>query len=340
MSKECPSCHNEVSRVYQCVDCNRMFCDICGNVLFVFPSRCPDCEGLFMGRGEQVSRDDDEIYEEDKSHENEETLSETSSSDYSSSDYNSSSNSEPWGEGIIALVVIVIIIAVLIPSKQNSNSTKEPIRVQNTNQIQHTTSPQPSTIYLFQNTLPGTYSMGRGEGQNQSESSNLYCGSISNLAWYFAEFCRNPELARMNRRVTRLQSIYDMAEDGHAQSFEDMRWQNKVDATCREDKSPSACLHAELEARFRWLEEKIVLALVSPRPTIFRDSARELWEVYTKEFPSSISINKTQPSIDTVETEAKKETSETTTSNKETFQESKIEQKVGILPEPVVSSDN
>lgn len=111
MSKECPSCHRDCPDVWQCVDCGRMFCIWCGRWLpvVIAPPKCPDCTGLFQGRGEKVSRDDDEEREVDESN-----SSDDSSSDYS--DYSSSPDggggSSGWGEGILAFAVLAFLIVI------------------------------------------------------------------------------------------------------------------------------------------------------------------------------------------------------------------------------------
>lgn len=99
MSKECPSCHRECNDVWKCVDCGRMFCDICGNsalyLELLLPPTCPKCVGLFLGRGEKVSRDIDDDNGSGEASDDSNSSSDYSSSEfsYSLSDYSSTSNS-------------------------------------------------------------------------------------------------------------------------------------------------------------------------------------------------------------------------------------------------------
>jgi hypothetical protein len=72
MSLECPSCHRDAFRIYECVDCGRMYCFFCdGQIGHLMPwlavkelIACPKCGG----QGEIVSEDAD-----DHEHHDEET---------------------------------------------------------------------------------------------------------------------------------------------------------------------------------------------------------------------------------------------------------------------------
>lgn len=90
VSKECPSCHRECNDIWKCVDCGRMFCEICGNsVLYLeplLPPKCPKCVGLYLGRGEKVSCDTDDDNGSEAASGNSNFSSDYSSSSYSSSD--------------------------------------------------------------------------------------------------------------------------------------------------------------------------------------------------------------------------------------------------------------
>lgn len=108
VSKECPSCHRECPDVWQCVECRRMFCIYCGDFIPFppyLPPTCPDCVGVFRGRGEKVSRDDSEDFSQfDTGSDSGSDFSseyssseESSESSYSSSEYSSSSSSA-WSD--------------------------------------------------------------------------------------------------------------------------------------------------------------------------------------------------------------------------------------------------
>lgn len=118
MSKECPSCHRKVDKIYQCVDCGKMYCFDCAPFLPLVsqfealvgdPPQCPDCVGLFRGRGEQVSRDDSEESSQFDTHSD-------SGSDFSSagstSSYKSSSDIFGWLPTPLVLVAIYFLVPV------------------------------------------------------------------------------------------------------------------------------------------------------------------------------------------------------------------------------------
>lgn len=111
MSKECPSCHRDCPEVWECVDCGRMFCMYCGGgVLFLemlLPPRCPDCVGVFRGRGEKVSRDDSEVLShsdysastDDSSYSSEDAFNPDYASSPGNSDYSSGRTSAGGSDG-------------------------------------------------------------------------------------------------------------------------------------------------------------------------------------------------------------------------------------------------
>jgi len=254
MSKECPSCHRECSEVLECVDCGRMFCIWCGNWLPPFPARCPDCEGLFMGRGEKVSRDDDD---HDDSRENYNS-SPNGSSDF---DYGGSPH---IGELLvpIGIIAVLLIIGAMASSRPKVYENQPPAPT-------YTQSP-PSTQQ--------TDNVRHEENQNQS---NPYCGAATKMAWYYEEFCRNPELAALSKQVERLDSIFFMT--GSSQPLNSLTWQMNVDRTCKEASSPTDCLRSALENRSQLLQAKISEELATNRPGIFKDDARKHWEQYKNE---------------------------------------------------------
>jgi len=96
-----------------------MFCIYCGRWLPFppyAPPTCPDCIGLFRGRGEKVSRDDSEDssqFDTDSDSGSDSSSGYDDSSSYSSSEGSSESSGSgssgaDWGGGIVALVVIAI----------------------------------------------------------------------------------------------------------------------------------------------------------------------------------------------------------------------------------------
>jgi hypothetical protein len=276
-----------------------MFCKWCGKVAFVrggpvAAHGCPVCEGSFFGGQEKVSRDDDPPGDDRSSSNDDDSSSEYSASpvdvsyssdDASSSEYSyspSSSTSSPsdGGGGIVLVILLVVglIIAALLSGK-NSDQQSAPVATVMPlapNQSPPATAPQPQPVYLFQNTLPGTYNMGQEGNQQQSEANNPYCGSVAAMAWYFAEFCRDPELAALNKQVTRLDSIQSMI--GHTQPINSFFWQQAVDRKCKEAQSPPDCLRSALEDRSQLLRADITEELASDRPGLFKDEARKLWE--------------------------------------------------------------
>lgn len=181
MSKECPSCHREVDKVYQCVDCGKMYCFYCGPfvplVSHLLTPTCPDCVGLFRGRGEQVSRDDP-----DDSDGSEETDNYSdSSSDYcdSSSDYDSASSYSTSegssGGGLVLAVVIGVVLLLVFGSAQRSEPTGPQPYTPPPKQI----TPQSRPVYMFQNTLPGTYNMGpEGKAKAEREANEAQLAAI------------------------------------------------------------------------------------------------------------------------------------------------------------------
>ena len=148
LSKECPSCHEETSKVYQCRDCNHMYCDKCnelgwGVTIIGLPCRgfqeCPKCESR---RYDIVSVDDD--YHEDLTNEylssNEESDSSDQEENYSESSYSSSgdsgsSDSSGSGAGILSIVAV---IAIFLFFKYGSVGTQ-----QQTNPVVVSPSPTP-----------------------------------------------------------------------------------------------------------------------------------------------------------------------------------------------------
>jgi len=102
MSKECPSCHEIVEAIYQCPECERMFCRECGwNLLGgMAPPKCPDCAGVLSGLGEQVSHDDPPLDENSMDGE----------SSYSAGDSDAAAASGgDWGHGLIVLAVVGVL---------------------------------------------------------------------------------------------------------------------------------------------------------------------------------------------------------------------------------------
>lgn len=178
MSKECPSCHTECNAVWECVDCGRMFCIYCGRYIpfppYMDPT-CPDCTGLFCGRGEKVSRDD---LEDPSQSDSDSDSGSDSSSDYddSSSDYSYSSSysstqdsSKPSGNGTFWIIVFVLGLlstALLSGKDTDRRTTFESPR--SGGNVSTPTYTQPRNIRMFENTVLGTYNWDKDQRSAQS----------------------------------------------------------------------------------------------------------------------------------------------------------------------------
>ena len=168
-----------------------MFCKWCGKVAFlrggpVAAHGCPVCEGSFFGGQEKVSRDDDPPGDDRSSSDDDDSSSDycessddasyssddsTYSSEYSSSSSTSTSSSGDDGGGIVLIVLLVagLIIATLISGKHSDPQSAPVVTSIPPAPIQ--SSPQSPPVYLFQNTLPGTYNMGQDQNEAQSNST-------------------------------------------------------------------------------------------------------------------------------------------------------------------------
>jgi hypothetical protein len=128
---------------------------------------------------------------------------------------------------------------------------------------------------MLQNTVPGTYNIGQGGGQRQFEVRNPYCGEVAKVAWYLAEFCRNPKLAVLSKQVEHLSTIYSMSTVRYLN--DELAWQMHVDKKCLEAESPPDCLNSELERRSHKLQAMITKELASNEKWIFKEDARRRW---------------------------------------------------------------
>ncbi|MGD0279702.1 MAG: hypothetical protein ABSC11_10390 [Smithella sp.] len=200
--------------------------------------------------------------------------------EYSSSVSSSTSSSGDDDVGIVIVILLVIGLTIAAFFSGKHSETQSSPAVPEAQQKYITGWAPPNTYYYSD----GTSSVAGSPPSNQypqEEASNPYCGEVEKMAWYFTEFCRNPELATLNKQVLRLDSILSMTSS--AFGTDSRIWQQKVDETCKQHQSPSDCLHSALEDRSRLLQAKIIEALASDRPAIFKDRARELWEKYKKE---------------------------------------------------------
>jgi hypothetical protein len=106
-----------------------MFCNYCGLWLPPLPPKCPDCVGLFRGRGEIVSRDDSEYSsDDDASDSNSYSSDEYYSSDSSSYSTSSSYSSGHDGGSIVGIALLVAgligLIALVVPWKNISGTVR------------------------------------------------------------------------------------------------------------------------------------------------------------------------------------------------------------------------
>jgi hypothetical protein len=197
MSKQCPnfSCQQECPKVYQCDDCGFMFCKWCGEYAFVRggPIRahgCPNpkCESSWGGGQTIVSQDEDSPGDDrssSSSDDDDDLSSEYStssddppyssddssySSDYSSSSYGSSEgSSKSSGSGLFWIIVFVVCLLIgAFLNAQNHDRQRTTANTSMPSQSTPARPPQSPPVYLFQNTLPGTYNMGQNQSQAQS----------------------------------------------------------------------------------------------------------------------------------------------------------------------------
>ena len=307
MSKECPSCHSECENIWQCVDCKRMFCDFCRKWLPLVPlePECPECVGIFVGRGEKVSCDeesaddeDDRSAETESSYEPSDYDTSTSASDYtptfsSSSASSGGTSSVPWA--VIGFTLIFVVFGLIAKCGTSLTPMGAPQTVPQAQTEMPPPSPQPPPVQFLENTLPGTYHLGQGKTEAELEQSNPYCGAATRVLWTFDEFCHHLDLALKFQHETRLSTILLFAMGNSAESSVD--WLGHVDRRCESSESRTDCLRAELDTRLQFLKERIPIEIASnTSQALFKDSdrAQQLWEAYKQEFPEDTSTPESQ----------------------------------------------
>lgn len=175
-----------------------MFCKWCGKYAFfrggpIAQHGCPDCEGSFFGGHTTVSRDDDPTRDARSSSDDDDSSSDYRAStddvpypsedsyspdnSYSPSSSTSSSSDDGGGIVLVILLVVGLMIAALLSRKHSDpqNAPVDTVIPPTSNQSQPATAPQSPPVYLFQNTLPGTYNMGqdqRSAQPNRLEAEN------------------------------------------------------------------------------------------------------------------------------------------------------------------------
>ena len=156
---ECPSCHKECDEIYQCKECDRMFCFSCREKNFIdavtmgLDSKyCPGCggKGVTITSEHESEMEKNDENDEDNEDDSNDDIDSSSSSEETSSNYSysvggDSSSSSSGGSGIgVGTVIILGIVALVAFKLINSQPTTnyQPVAVANP-------SPAPMTQRIY-----------------------------------------------------------------------------------------------------------------------------------------------------------------------------------------------